>query len=119
MNAPCDASSNGRISPSVKGWSMTTGGRPVAGTVPALPLLDQVALTPTRPQKNEWRFCRMGVWPDPFGATLLAGQWGRIGSVWLDPHPDAGAAIEALAELARAKRRRGYMPSPASPGASA
>jgi predicted DNA-binding WGR domain protein len=47
---------------------------------------------------------------------LLARQWGRIGTggrVRLDPHPDAAAAINALARLARAKRRRGYQDRPA------
>ena len=54
--------------------------------------------------------------PDLFGRALLARQWGRIGTqgrVRLDPHPDAGAAINALAQLARAKRRRGYQDHPA------
>jgi hypothetical protein len=32
--------------------------------------------------------------------------------VRLDPHPDAGAAINALARLAHAKRRRGYRDQP-------
>ena len=34
------------------------------------------------------------------------------GRVRLDPHTDAGAAIKALARLARAKRRRGYQDRP-------
>ncbi len=46
-----------------------------------LPLfLDTVALTRIRPDRNEWRFYRMAVWPDLFGRTLLARQWGRIGT---------------------------------------
>jgi predicted DNA-binding WGR domain protein len=64
-----------------------------------------------RPKRNEWRYYRMAVWPDLFGRALLARQWGRIGTqgrVRLDPHPDAGAAINALVRLAHAKRRRGY-----------
>ena len=68
------------------------------------------------PASNEWRFYRMAVWPDLFGRALLARQWGRIGTqgrVCLDPHPDAGAAINALAQLALAKRRRGYRDHPA------
>jgi len=77
-----------------------------------LPLFpDQASLIRIRPERNEWRFYRMAVWPDLFGRALLARQWGRIGTqgrVRLDPHPDAGAAINALAQLARAKRRRGY-----------
>jgi predicted DNA-binding WGR domain protein len=80
-----------------------------------LPLFpDQAALTRIRPERNEWRFYRLAVWPDLFGRALLARQWGRIGTqgrVRLDPH--AGAAINVLARLVRAKRRRGYRDSPA------
>ena len=69
-----------------------------------LPLFPEtVALTRIRPDRNEWRFYRMAVWPDLFGRALLARQWGRIGTqgrVRLDPHPDAGAAVNALAQLA-------------------
>jgi predicted DNA-binding WGR domain protein len=46
---------------------------------------------------------------------LLVRRWGRIGTSGrqrLDPHPDAGAALDALAQLARAKRRRGYQDQP-------
>jgi predicted DNA-binding WGR domain protein len=72
-----------------------------------LPLFpDQACLTRIRPARNESRFYRLEVWPD-----LFARQWGRIGSaarLHLDPHPDPGAAINALARLVRAKRRRGY-----------
>ena len=80
-----------------------------------LPLFPEtVALTRIWPDRNEWRFYRMAVWPDLFGRALLARQWGRIGTqgrVRLDPHP--GAAVNALAQLARAKRRRGYQDHPA------
>jgi predicted DNA-binding WGR domain protein len=81
-----------------------------------LPLFpDQAALIRIEPARNAWRFYRMAVLPDLFGRALLARQWGRIGApgrVRLDPYPDAGAAINALARLARAKRRRGYRDSP-------
>jgi len=53
----------------------------------------------------------MEIWPDLFGRALLLRQWGRIGTQGrhrLGPHPDPGAAINALAALARQKRRRGY-----------
>ena len=72
---------------------------------------ESVALTRVGPAQNEGRFYRLEIWPDLFGRTLLVQQWGRIGTQGrrrLDPHPDAGAALNALAELARAKRRRGY-----------
>jgi len=42
---------------------------------------------------------------------VLLRQWGRIGTEGhrrLDPHPDPGAALNALARLAHKKRRRGY-----------
>ena len=53
----------------------------------------------------------MEIWPDLFGRALLVRQWGRIGTEGrrrLDPHPDAGAANNALFHILRAKRRRGY-----------
>jgi predicted DNA-binding WGR domain protein len=52
----------------------------------------------------------MEVWPDLFGRALLVRHWGRLGTQghWrLDPHPDPGAAANALATLLRAKRRHG------------
>ena len=58
------------------------------------------------PPRNEWRFYRLEIWPDLFGRALLR-QWGRIGTEGrrrLDP----GAALNALAQLAYQKRRRGY-----------
>ena len=77
-----------------------------------LPLFpDCVSLVRIRPERNEWRYYRMEVWPDLFGRALLLRQWGRIGTEGrrrLDPHADAGAAVNALARIARAKLRRGY-----------
>ena len=77
-----------------------------------LPLFAEAAsLVRIRPERNEWRFYRIEVWPDLFGRALLARHWGRIGTqgrIRLDPHPDHGAAINALAQLLDAKRRRGY-----------
>ncbi len=72
---------------------------------------ESVALTRVRPARNECRFYRLEIWSDLFGRTLLVQRWGRIGTAGrqrLDPHPDAGSALNALAELVRAKRRRGY-----------
>ena len=82
---------------------------PVPIQLPLFP--DAASLIRIRPEHNEWRFYRMEIWPDLFGHALLVRQWGRIGTEgWrrLDPHPDPGAAINALARLARRKRRRGY-----------
>jgi predicted DNA-binding WGR domain protein len=77
-----------------------------------LPLFAEAAsLIRVRPARNEFRFYRMEIWPDLFGHALLLRQWGRIrteGRRRLDPHPDPGAAINALAALARQKRRPGY-----------
>ena len=77
-----------------------------------LPLFAEAAsLIRVRPEHNEFRYYRLEIWPDLFGRALLARHWGRLGTqgrIRLDPHPDPGAAINALAQLARAKRRRGY-----------
>jgi predicted DNA-binding WGR domain protein len=79
-----------------------------------LPLFpDCASLVRIRSELNEWRYYRMEVWPDLFGRALLVRQWGRIGTEGhrrLDPHPDPGAAINALARIAKAKLRRGYWP---------
>ena len=77
-----------------------------------LPLFAEAAtLLRTLPERDEQRYYRLEVWPDLFGRALLVCRWGRIGAPGchrLDPHPDPGAAINALAARARAKRRRGY-----------
>ena len=77
-----------------------------------LPLFaEEASLIRVRPERNEFRYYRMAVWPDLFGRALLARHWGRLGTqgrLRLDPHPDPGAALNALAALARQKRRRGY-----------
>lgn len=77
-----------------------------------LPLFAEAAtLVCTLPERDEHRYYRLEVWPDLFGHAMLVCRWGRIGTRGchrLDPHPDPGAAINALAARARAKRRRGY-----------
>ena len=86
--------------------------RPQRAAQVQLPLFaDAVSLIRVRPERNEWRYYRMEIWPDLFGRALLVRQWGRIGTEGhrrLDPHPDPGAALNALADLARQKRHRGY-----------
>jgi predicted DNA-binding WGR domain protein len=86
--------------------------RPGRPTPIQLPLFAEVAsLIRVSPERNEHRFYRLEVWPDLFGRVLLVRQWGRLGTPGyrrLDPHPDPGAAINAIARLLRAKRRRGY-----------
>ena len=85
---------------------------PARPTSIQLPLFAETAsLVRIRPALHEWRYYRMEVWPDLFGRALLVRQWGRIGPEGprrLDPHPDLGAAINALCDILRAKRRRGY-----------
>jgi predicted DNA-binding WGR domain protein len=76
------------------------------------------SLVRVRPERGEWRFYRMEVWPDLFGGALLMRQWGRIGTEGrrrLDLHADPGSAYNALAALARSKRRRGYQDRAPSP----
>jgi predicted DNA-binding WGR domain protein len=87
--------------------------RPARPPAPVqLPLFaEAVSLIRVRPERNEWRFYRLEIWPDLFGHALLVRQWGRIGTEGrrrLEPHPDPGAAINALARLAARKRGRGY-----------
>jgi predicted DNA-binding WGR domain protein len=86
--------------------------RPAQSVPIQLPLFAEAAsLIRVPPERNEWRFYRMEVWPDLFGRALLLRQWGRIGTEGrhrLDPHPDPGAATNALVRLAGRKRRRGY-----------
>ena len=90
---------------------------------------ETASLVRIRPALNEWRYYRMEVCPplaipsgcagrnlepaspDLFGRALLVRPWGRIGTEGhcrLDPHPDPGAAVNALADILRTKRRRDY-----------
>jgi predicted DNA-binding WGR domain protein len=77
-----------------------------------LPLFAEAAsMVSVRPEHNEWRYYRLEVCPDLFDRALLVRHWGRVGTHgrWrLDPHPDPGAAINALARILHAKPRRGY-----------
>jgi predicted DNA-binding WGR domain protein len=89
--------------------SSTTPTRVAATQMPLF--ADAANLVRVCPEQNQWRFYRMEVCPDLFGQALLMRQWGRIGTEGrrrLDPHPDAGAALNALARLADRKRSRGY-----------
>ena len=96
---------------------------PTSRTIPAGPasvaqlslFAEEANLARINHTENMWRFYRMEVWPDLLGGALLMRQWGRIGTEGrrrLDPYPDTGAALNALAALARAKRRRGYVDRP-------
>jgi predicted DNA-binding WGR domain protein len=62
-------------------------------------------------EKNERRFYSLEINADLFGCALLSRNWGRIGTAGrlrLDPHPSFAMAHTALAQMERAKRRRGY-----------
>ena len=75
-----------------------------------LPLFAEAAFLPrVRP---EHRFYRLDIRPDLFGRALLIRHWGHPtpGGHRRDPHPDPGAALNALARLLHAKQRRGYRP---------
>jgi len=53
----------------------------------------------------------MTVQRDLFGGATLIREWGRIGSpgkLQIEHHPDEGRAVNALAEIMAAKRKRGY-----------
>jgi predicted DNA-binding WGR domain protein len=65
-----------------------------------------------RPDKNCFRFYRMDVSLDLFGAWTLRRSWGRIGTSGRDclvSYADKDQAIAARAILVRAKQRKGYV----------
>lgn len=70
---------------------------------------ETVELRRLEPDRNMARFYLMVLQPDLFGGVDLVREWGRIGSpgrVCVSHHPDRGQAVDALADHARAKRRR-------------
>lgn len=72
---------------------------------------DQMHLCREDPSRNMRRFYLMAVQRDLFGGASLIREWGRIGSpgrLRIDHHPDEGRAVDALAGLVVAKRKRGY-----------
>jgi predicted DNA-binding WGR domain protein len=86
--------------------------RPARPAPIQLPLFADAAwLVRARPDRGAHRFYRLEVWPDLFGRALLLHHWGRVGTQGRrrrEPYPDPGAALNALARLRHAKRRRGY-----------
>ena len=75
-----------------------------------LPLFAEAALTRIRPERNEWRYYRLEVWPDLFGRALLSASGAASA-----PKAAAGSIripIRAPPSMpspaGRAKRRRGY-----------
>lgn len=74
---------------------------------------DRLVLRRIDPDKNMRRFYLMTVQRDLFGGAQLIREWGRIGSAGrldVSHHPDEGRAIDALSDIAAAKRGRGYLP---------
>jgi predicted DNA-binding WGR domain protein len=72
---------------------------------------DRLHLRREEPSKNLRRFYLMTVQRDLFGGATLIREWGRIGSpgkLQIEHHPDEGRAVNALAEIMAAKRKRGY-----------
>ena len=72
---------------------------------------DRMHLRRIDPVKNMRRFYLMTVQRDLFGGASLIREWGRIGSsgqMRVDHHSDEGLAVDALAEIMNAKRKRGY-----------
>jgi len=62
-------------------------------------------------RQNIHRFYRMSLQADLFGKISLLREWGRIGCcgrMLVDTHEEREEAAIALAEIAAAKRRRGY-----------
>lgn len=76
---------------------------------------ERLLLARIRPERNERRYYRLEIGIDLFGTVGLARTWGRIGRsarMRFDPLPDLGTALDALAAVARGKRRRGYQDMP-------
>lgn len=72
---------------------------------------DRMHLRREDPSRNMRRFYLMAVQRDLFGGASLIREWGRIGSsgqLRIDHHADEGRAVDALADLVTAKRKRGY-----------
>lgn len=72
---------------------------------------DRLHLRREDPAQNMRRFYLMTVQRDLFGGATLIREWGRVGSagrVHVEHHLDEGQAVDALAGIATAKRKRGY-----------
>ena len=72
---------------------------------------DRLLLRRIDPVRKMRRFYLMTVQRDLFGGVSLIREWGRIGSsgqVSVDHFLDEGQAVDALSDIAKAKRKRGY-----------
>lgn len=75
---------------------------------------DRLLLRRVDAEQNMYRFYLMTVQRDLFGGAVLQKEWGRIGQpgrIQQSHYPDEGKAIDALADVARIKQRRGYVPA--------
>ncbi|RUS63660.1 WGR domain-containing protein [Pseudorhodobacter sp. E13] len=75
---------------------------------------DRLHLRRVDPAKNMRRFYLMTVQRDLFGGASLVREWGRVGSsgqLRIDHHSDEGQAVDALADIANQKHKRGYRAS--------
>lgn len=80
---------------------------------------DQIEMFPTAlrlqrndPDRDTRHFYFMTVQPDLFGGAALVKEWGPVGAlgqISSVPFPDEGQAVDALAQVAKAKARRGYV----------
>ncbi len=72
---------------------------------------DRLHLCRIDESKKLRQFYLMTVQRDLFGGAQLVHEWGRIGSsgqIKTSHHADEGQAINELAEIVSAKRKRGY-----------
>lgn len=63
------------------------------------------------PSQNMRRFYCLSIQPTLFGETSLIRHWGRIGTngqEMVETFDESAAAAEAMAQIERIKRRRGY-----------
>ena len=70
-----------------------------------------VYLTRIEPEENRYRFYKLFLAPSLFGDWVLTKEWGRIGAagtVRVERFDNAGAALLAMQEVVREKKRRGY-----------
>lgn len=70
-----------------------------------------MTLRRVNPEKNMYRYYRMGVQPDLFGNQCLIREWGRIGrsgQIRSTPYPTKDEAQAAFHKQREVKERRGY-----------
>ncbi len=74
-------------------------------------VMSGVTLHRTDPARNMWRYYRLDIQRDLFGAWCFIREWGRNGQPGQTravPYPTPDAAQAAFERQRRAKERRGY-----------